>query len=455
MKTFDLLGVGIGPSNLSTAALIHPHRQYINSIFFDEKNEFNWYPGMLFPDATIQVSILKDLVTMVDPASKFTFLNFLKEMGRLYMFASKGQFTGLKRREFVQYFKWAVANLTNLNFASKVQQITLEEGFYKVEVNNEIYKAKNLVMGAGLSAYIPDCCKPYVGSRVLHSSQFLTTKINYEGKRILVVGGGQSGAEVLLHLLRDEGRLPASIKWVSSNYNFLPLESTPFSNELYTPSYSNYFYRLHKEDKQQLLEKQKFTSDGVSEKTLAELYETIYNYKFLRDIDILEFYPGTYLTRLIPDGDSFSTAITLKEQKNIQHLFKADIVVLATGFRYQPPKCLEALIPHLAMTEGRFDVAEDFSIVPLVRMPGKIFLHNGARHVRGVADPNLSLLAWRSAKIINSLLGEQVYDTEIDKSILNWDKLASIKDNLMDILVSESLFEPSDKKSISETPPGS
>lgn len=39
---------------------------------------------------------------------------------------------------------------------------------------------------------------------------------------------------------------------------------------------------------------------------------------------------------------------------------------------------------------------------------------------RGVADPNLSLLSWRSAKIINSLVGREVYALRHPQSFIDW-----------------------------------
>jgi hypothetical protein len=41
---------------------------------------------MLIDDATMQVSFLKDLVTMRDPASDFSFLRYLKQRYRLVDF---------------------------------------------------------------------------------------------------------------------------------------------------------------------------------------------------------------------------------------------------------------------------------------------------------------------------------------------------------------------------------
>ena len=60
--------------------------------------------------------------------------------------------------------------------------------------------------------------------------------------RVAVVGGGQSGAEVVWHLLLDLVRLPAQLVWISNRPNFLPLDESPFTNELFTPAYSDYFF---------------------------------------------------------------------------------------------------------------------------------------------------------------------------------------------------------------------
>jgi lysine N6-hydroxylase len=37
-----------------------------------------------------------------------------------------------------------------------------------------------------------------------------------------------------------------------------------------------------------------------------------------------------------------------------------------------------------------------------------------------VADPNLSLIAWRSAKIINSLAGREVYNIDHESAAFDW-----------------------------------
>ena len=55
-------------------------------VFFDDKPEFAWHPGLMLPGAEIQVPFLADLVTLADPTSPYSFLNYLHEQGRLYRF---------------------------------------------------------------------------------------------------------------------------------------------------------------------------------------------------------------------------------------------------------------------------------------------------------------------------------------------------------------------------------
>ena len=42
--------------------------------------------------------------------------------------------------------------------------------------------------------------------------------------------------------------------------------------------------------------------------------------------------------------------------------------------------------------------------------------------MRGVADPNLSLMAWRSAVIANSLIGRPVYDVAGESSVFDFNE---------------------------------
>ena len=115
MTEHDVIGVGLGPFNLGLAALLEPTD--VDAVFFDDKPEFAWHPGLMLPDAEIQVPFLADLVTLADPTSPYSFLNYLHEQGRLYRFYFHERFHVL-RREFEAYCRWVAAQLSSCRFGA-------------------------------------------------------------------------------------------------------------------------------------------------------------------------------------------------------------------------------------------------------------------------------------------------------------------------------------------------
>jgi hypothetical protein len=86
----DVIGVGSGPANLALAVCLEEEaeegRRDLSRLFLEIKPRAVWHPGMLLEDSLIQISVLKDLATIRNPRSRFTFLNDLKSRGRLFEF---------------------------------------------------------------------------------------------------------------------------------------------------------------------------------------------------------------------------------------------------------------------------------------------------------------------------------------------------------------------------------
>ena len=79
---YDFIAIGLGPFNLGLACLAEPLGS--RSLFLDRKAEFSWHPGMLLDGTTLQNPFLANLVSMADPTSRFSYLNYCKQQGRLY-----------------------------------------------------------------------------------------------------------------------------------------------------------------------------------------------------------------------------------------------------------------------------------------------------------------------------------------------------------------------------------
>ena len=411
---FDAIGVGIGPFNLSLAALLAPTD--IRARFFERNTEFQWHPGLLFPEATIQVSYLKDLVTLADPTSRYSFLAFLHAKKRFYRFINTGQ-ARVHRLEFNQYLQWVAGQLDNVEFAAEVQTVELDADHFSVHLSDRAVSTTNLVLGTGLVPNIPQWARPYLGRELFHSIDYLDHPIDVTGKSVAVVGGGQSGAEVVFHLLRDNERLPRQLMWISSRANFLPLDDSPFTNELFTPTYSDYFFGLSREQRDLLLGEQRLASDGVSEALLQRIYNRLYELDFLeRQERIARLMPGQEVVDL--GAGAPGCELVLRSRWGQAQRARADIIVLATGFVYELPEAMRPLADRLSWDRDGFPVQADFSVVWDGPPNLRIYVQDAARHMRGVADPNLSLMAWRSAIIANSLLGKTAYDVAGERSAL-------------------------------------
>jgi L-lysine 6-monooxygenase (NADPH-requiring) len=75
---------------------------------------------------TIQVSMLKDLVSLSEPTSEFTFLSYLHEYGRLCHYLN-AQFHAVPRKEFGNYPQWACQKNENITFGNEVPSVDYSE----------------------------------------------------------------------------------------------------------------------------------------------------------------------------------------------------------------------------------------------------------------------------------------------------------------------------------------
>lgn len=107
-ETYDFIGIGLGPFNLGLACLTEPIDE-LNGLFLESKPDFEWHSGMFLEGAHLQTPFMSDLVTMADPTSPYSFLNYLKEKGRLYSFYIRENFYPL-RTEYNDYCRWAAGS---------------------------------------------------------------------------------------------------------------------------------------------------------------------------------------------------------------------------------------------------------------------------------------------------------------------------------------------------------
>lgn len=77
-RTYDFIAIGIGPFNLGLACLVQPIKE-INSLFIDQNAAFDWHPGMMLENSSMQTPFIADLVTLASPSHPLSFLNYIKQ----------------------------------------------------------------------------------------------------------------------------------------------------------------------------------------------------------------------------------------------------------------------------------------------------------------------------------------------------------------------------------------
>lgn len=268
--------------------------------------------------------------------------------------------------------------------------------------------------------HIPGWARPTLGETCFHADEATRRLPALAARRVVVVGGGQSGAEIFLTLL-SRGQSGEELSWVSRRANFEPLDATPFTNELFTPGYVADFRELGEERRHAFLARQKLAGDGASPSTLLAIYRRLYALRHLEQ--------SRTETALLPHREVIQMDRQKQEYRLIMRngfdggleIVHADAVVLATGYAFQAPEFLAPLRERIACDrKGNFQLADDFSLGWDGPRQNRIFALNAGKHSHGIAEPQLSLMAWRSAVIVNALLGRAHFDLDLPEPLVSW-----------------------------------
>ncbi|MET8160030.1 lysine N(6)-hydroxylase/L-ornithine N(5)-oxygenase family protein [Sphaerisporangium sp. NPDC005289] len=417
-RVYDLVGIGFGPSNLALAvALAERGDTPLDAVFLEKQEAFGWHRDMLLDGATMQVSFLKDLVTMRNPVSRHSFVNYLHAKGRL------ADFINLKtmyptRLEFHDYLSWVAADFDDrVRYGAEVVTVRpVEDADGRVELLDVVvqrggpdgelatYRARNLVVAAGLRPTLPDGM--VTDGRVWHSQELLTRLdgLTSPPRRFVVVGAGQSGAEVTEHLHR---RFPgAEICAVFARYGYSPADDSPFANRIFDPAAVDDFYASPEPVKRMLLDYHANTNYAVVDlDLLRELYRRVYEER-AAGTERLRVMNMSRVTGLSDEGTHVEVTVRSLADGEVERL-RADAVVYATGYRpVDPLDLLGAAGAYCLRDErGGLRVGRDHRLETTGGMDCGIYLQGATEHTHGIASTLLSTTAVRAGEILGSILG--------------------------------------------------
>ncbi|TGD57023.1 lysine N(6)-hydroxylase/L-ornithine N(5)-oxygenase family protein [Flavobacterium humi] len=413
---YDFIAIGVGPFNLGLACLTAPIAN-LNGLFFDKNDSFNWHPGMLLQDTTLQIPFLADLVTLADPTNPFSFLNYAKEKGKMYSFYIREDFL-LLRNEYNQYCQWAAAKLPNIHFNTEVTHIDYDAIHKLYIVTTQctqtkaatIYTAKKLVLGTGTVPYIPKSCQGLKG-KAIHSSEYLQHKEHLQSqKEITIMGSGQSAAEIFNDLLQEIEIHGYKLHWITRSPRFFPMDYSKLTLEMTSPEYVDYFYQLPSQKREDLLARQKHLYKGINKDLIDGIFTSIYTKKISHDIKI-SLKTNSECTKAIydPTSEAFKLEFYHDElHKRYRHTTNA--LVLASGYHYQLPGFIKGIASRIRWDEkGRFDAHRNYAIDTA---GNEIFVQNAELHTHGFVTPDLGMACYRNSYIIRELTGVEHYPIE-------------------------------------------
>jgi L-ornithine N5-monooxygenase len=423
----DVLGIGFGPANLALALCLEEWGQTgegppLRSLFLERKVTYQWHPNMLLDGAEVQVPFFKDLVTLRNPQSHFTFLNYLHTQGRLQDFVNLRTFFPT-RREFNHYYCWVAAQLAHhvryerevlaiepvLGDDGAVQQLRVVARHTANGIQEELL-TRNLVVATGGVPFIPPGIDLGASEKVFHSSHFLQQVARCFPDRLapyrfVVVGSGQSAAEIFQYLFSQYPN--ATVTAAMRRFAFKPADESEFVNEIYAPSMTDVFYGLGDEERRYLTSTHADTNySAVDIELIRSIFKSMYAMKVAGETRV-----QVKSMRELRQVEQHGAALAVKLWNRLDRCLEtlpADGVVLATGFaRPARHPLLEQLHPYLLTTAaGNYQVYRDYRVRSVPGFAPRIYLQGFCEATHGISDPVLSVLPVRSSEIVRSLAAE-------------------------------------------------
>lgn len=408
----EVIAIGMGPFNLGLAALAHRLPDVRVSVL-EQRSDFSWHPGMLLPQATIQVPFLADLVTFADPTSPYSFLNYLKHIGKIYSFYIRESFYPY-RREYSAYCRWVASRLPGIHYGHRVTDITYDAAVDVFTVTAQTadglaqYTGRYIVLGTGTVPHVPHVIageknEHLTAGRVIHTSNYLSHRSSVDDQGgIVVVGSGQSAAEVFSDLL--ETKPQAQLTWVTRSPRFMPMEVAKLTLEMTSPDYRKYFHALPHPVQKNANIRERSLYQGISDKTISCIYEQLY----VRDMigaPAATLMAGCEVVGIDLDPGTGRMELQLwhKESEHSSSV-TATQVIAGTGYQHQD-HAFTAPIAHLLQNSADTHHAID-------TMGGRVFAQNTAEQQHGLTGPDLGMGPLRNTEILTTITGRTVYPQE-------------------------------------------
>ncbi|WP_277964329.1 SidA/IucD/PvdA family monooxygenase [Pseudomonas sp. RIT-To-2] len=417
-RIHDVIGVGFGPSNLSLAIALQElagvSGRALDALFLDRQTNYRWHGDTLSSQSELQISFLKDLVSLRNPTSPYSFVNYLKQQGRLVDFINLGTFYPC-RLEYNDYLGWVAEQFCDQavygESVLRIEPELVDGAIARLRVVSRNAQGKessrltrSVVVSTGGTPKIPAIFNAFDSdARVFHHSRYLTAMgalpcSEGEPMRIAIVGSGQSAAEAFLDL--NDSFPSVKVDMILRKSALKPADDSPFVNEIFAPDYTDLVFQQPAADREQLINEYHNTNYSVVDPELIErIYGVLYRQKITRQPR-----HAVLCRQQIEQATRTDQGIelTLRDLATHQHSTRRyDAVILATGYERRSHQDL--LAPLAGYLHG-LEVDRNYRALAHGELQAPVFLQGFCEATHGLSDTLLSVLPMRSAEI-----GEALY----------------------------------------------
>jgi L-ornithine N5-oxygenase len=413
----EILAIGAGPSNLALAVALEelaPPEVAANTVVIERHESIVWQRGMLLPWTQSQVSFLKDLVTLRNPLSRFSFINYLHSAGRLDDFVNMASFLPF-RLEISDYLQWVAKSLALVRVEYGMDCAGVEPvqadggdavtGWLARMADGSTIEARNLVIGAGRDPQVPAAFAGLPRDRVIHSTEYSRQIADIDPQspqRVVVVGAAESAAEMLWDIYQRFPRAQCTMIIRSAGLDYY--QTSKFTNELYFPSYTDRFFAAPEQTREQVLHAMRLTNyAGVTPDMLNTLFRQIYLERLTGEQRLSMVTMVDVESAEMADGE---VVLTLNDRmRGCRDELRCDLVLLGTGFEPRAPSLVRELANVCGI--GAVRVSRNYRMITPPDIQAGCYLQGTNEATHGMADSLISVIAVRAGEIVTDLLAHR------------------------------------------------
>lgn len=426
-EVHDVIGVGFGPGNIAIAVAFE-EMGYAGSILFLERAEGpGWQEGMLLEGSDTQHNPLRDFATPRNPQSRFGFLTYLHEHGRLFDYLNLGVHYPL-RTDYAIYIRWVAHQFDDIvRYGKDVVSIEILNSspieLYQVKTKDgETFLSRSVIFAPGRTPYIPRVFRGHKSNKIVHFGHYRTALEQLARSdtrvRVAVIGASQSAIEIILDTISNFPQ--ADVVNIQRGFGFQLKDTSPFTEHAYFPEFVDLFHGASLEKQRRLrLDLRRSNYGSADFDVIQELYVKLYQQK-LTGRQAVQIITQSNVESVFSTGPKIVLSIRNTIDERLCEV-EADLVILATGFlnfgdgedEELFPNLLSGIASQVARREdGSFRVGRDYRLAGESTLP-PIFLNGLNESTHGFGDAGsfslLSLRSWTIASAVADALASSVH----------------------------------------------